>query len=181
MAALAGAVEPDAPVSVPEGAGGSRQGCALTRRRCGGGGAHRAARAGSRRSGRLSPRASPRPPAVWRASLSFRPCPVADSLRQRLRRSRRSHFVGRQRERDLFRETLDAEVLPYHLVYVHGPGGIGKTSLLEEVRAMAEARAFEVARLDARDLSPTPAAVSRAVTGAFADADPEARRVLLID
>lgn len=106
---------------------------------------------------------------------------MADSLRQRLRRSRRSHFVGRQRERDLFRETLDAEVLPYHLVYVHGPGGIGKTSLLEEVRAMAEARAFEVARLDARDLSPTPAAVSRAVTGAFADADPEARRVLLID
>lgn len=89
--------------------------------------------------------------------------------------------MGREAELALLREALGAEDLPLHLVMIHGPGGIGKTSLLEEIRAMAEATGCTVARLDGRDLAPTPEAVALATKEALAEAPESARRVLLVD
>lgn len=109
--------------------------------------------------------------------------PVPDLLRRRLRDTRHADFVGRGPELDRFRSAFEAEAFPFHLAYIHGPGGIGKTTLLEEVRAMAEAAGAAVARLDGRDVGATPEAFAAAAGEALGEA-PEAsgaRRVLLVD
>lgn len=106
---------------------------------------------------------------------------MPDVLRQRLRSSHHADFVGREDERAFLRETIEADTLPVHLVMIHGPGGIGKTSLLEETRVMAEAHRCEVARLDGRDLASTPDAFAQAVEAAFDGAAETTRRVLLVD
>ena len=43
----------------------------------------------------------------------------------RLSAARRRHFVGRAVERDLFRDALAADELPFLALYVYGPGGVG--------------------------------------------------------
>ena len=44
---------------------------------------------------------------------------------------RRQRFVGRAAEIELFRACLDAESPAFAVLFVHGPGGIGKSSLLD--------------------------------------------------
>ncbi len=75
---------------------------------------------------------------------------------------RSAHFVGRHRERAAFLELLDPDV-PRRVLVVSGPGGIGKTSLLGELGAMARGRDIPVVWLDARDLPQEPAAIEGAV------------------
>ena len=89
--------------------------------------------------------------------------------------------MGRGQELAFFREALGADALEVHLAIVHGPGGIGKTSLLEEVRAIAEDAGASVARIDGRDMAATPEAFEAAVHAGFAHAARGARRVLLVD
>jgi hypothetical protein len=100
------------------------------------------------------------------------------SLQDRLRAARHARFVGRTRERTLFEEALAADRLPFHVLYLHGPGGVGKTTLLREFQNLADEAGVPVARLDARNLEATPEAVARAVEQAGL---PDARAVLLID
>lgn len=70
---------------------------------------------------------------------------------------RRCRFVGRTAETELFRVALDDS--PFSVLHVHGPGGIGKSSLLEVLATAAtEAGACPV-RLDGREVHPSPAAV----------------------
>lgn len=102
------------------------------------------------------------------------------SLRARLSRTRHDRFVGRDREREHFAGLLCGDSLPCHVLHLHGPGGIGKTALLDEYRWLCEAAGIPVGRIDGRDLDPTPAEVTRAVDAVLGD--PEAgRRVLLVD
>jgi hypothetical protein len=100
------------------------------------------------------------------------------SLQDRLRAARHARFVGRERERTLFEQALSAERLPFHILYLHGPGGVGKTALLREFRTLADEAGIPTAPLDARTLDPTPEAVEQAVDQAGL---PDARAVLLID
>ena len=102
------------------------------------------------------------------------------------RRSRR--FVGRDAEVELFCAALDAAELPFSVLYVHGPGGIGKTSLLDVFAGLAADAGKSVVRLDGRDLPPSPPAVLEAL-GQVLDvsdgdkpiADPSGQIVLLLD
>lgn len=64
-------------------------------------------------------------------------------------------FVGRGAELRLFEEALAADALPFHILYVHGPGGVGKTALLQEMRRRSCARGVPTFHLDARDLAQT--------------------------
>ena len=84
-------------------------------------------------------------------------------LRTRLLAERAAQFVGRDAEHALFRERLAAETPG--VLFVHGPGGVGKTSLL---RSLERAAGVPTAWLDLHDVAPTPAAVA----GAFASAEP---------
>ena len=59
-------------------------------------------------------------------------------------------FVGRRDELGLLEDLLAGEpVAP--AVFVHGPGGIGKSALVREVVRRAEPRGLSVRMLDGRD------------------------------
>lgn len=112
-------------------------------------------------------------------------------LADRLRAARRRWFVGREAERTLFREALAAEDLPFCLLYVHGPGGVGKSSLLAEFARIAEEQGASAAQVDARNVEALPESFTQAVrraVGGGADEHPldtlaarPGRHVLLID
>ena len=103
-----------------------------------------------------------------------------------LRSHRRERFVGRAAEIELFRACLDADSPGFAVLFVHGPGGIGKSSLLHAFAGAAAQRQRRVVWLDARDLLPTPEGVRRAVTRALRDSfrdgrDASVSTVVLLD
>jgi hypothetical protein len=57
------------------------------------------------------------------------------------------------------RTALDAAEPTFSVLYIHGPGGIGKTRLLYRFAQLAEDADATVVRLDGRTLEPTPPAV----------------------
>jgi hypothetical protein len=79
-------------------------------------------------------------------------------LADRLQAVRRQRFVGRAAELGLLQSALGADELPYQVVFVHGPGGVGKTTLLSEFISLAEQARVPVLHLDARAVEPAPEA-----------------------
>jgi RimJ/RimL family protein N-acetyltransferase len=92
---------------------------------------------------------------VWRllAPPGERPPRIAD----RLAVARRRLVVGRAAELALFGSALAGQEPPFALLFVHGPGGVGKTVLLGEFARLAGDAGVPVVRLDGRDLDPSPA------------------------
>jgi hypothetical protein len=82
---------------------------------------------------------------------------------------RRRCFVGREAELELIRAAL-AETYPsFAVLWISGPGGIGKTSLLDVIaHEVEEAGGASIVRLDGRDLAPSRSAVLDAVQAAMA-------------
>ena len=58
----------------------------------------------------------------------------------------------------LFAGALAAAEPPFFVLYVHGPGGVGKTALLAQFAHLAQAAGVTAVTLDARNLEPTAAA-----------------------
>jgi hypothetical protein len=100
---------------------------------------------------------------------------MASRLADHLRVARQRRFVGRTAERTLFEQALGAETLPFYLLHVYGPGGIGKSSLLREFATLAAAAQALVFHLDGRNLEPTPEAFLGAL---YAQDDGQAATVL---
>lgn len=92
---------------------------------------------------------------------------LADRMRERLART----FVGRETELALLAESLAAETPRVQVFLLHGPGGIGKTCLLERARVLAAAHGIDSVRIDARDVEASVPGLARALAGAFAAAD----------
>jgi hypothetical protein len=86
----------------------------------------------------------------------------AGTLGDLLTSRRRRRFVGRASEIELFRIALESSEPPFSLLHVHGPAGIGKTSLLDVFAGLAADVGAIVVRLDGRDLVPSPPAVLEA-------------------
>lgn len=112
------------------------------------------------------------------------------TLAARLRDARERRFVGRAAELELFREALASSPPPFAVLFIHGPGGIGKTTLLEALAREAAAAGVEAARVDLRSIEPSPDGLLAALASALGlepDEDPlEAlasgpRRALLLD
>ncbi|MCB8951352.1 MAG: AAA family ATPase [Ardenticatenales bacterium] len=82
---------------------------------------------------------------------------MALSLAERLEQARRQQFVGRTHERELIREALTSANCPYAVLYICGPGGVGKTSLLREATHLAGRTGATILSLDGRNLEPSPA------------------------
>ncbi|SDW39222.1 AAA ATPase domain-containing protein [Amycolatopsis xylanica] len=72
-------------------------------------------------------------------------------LGDRLAAARRRAFVGREAELELFR-SLVTPGSPGSVVFVHGPGGVGKSTLLRQFGWLAEDLGRRVVRLDGREL-----------------------------
>jgi hypothetical protein len=84
------------------------------------------------------------------------------SIADRLERARAELWVGRAAELARFRAIACATDEP-HLVFVNGPGGIGKTTLLERFAVEAVAAGRRVVRIDARHVGASVDAFVRAL------------------
>ena len=91
----------------------------------------------------------------------------SDSLGTVLVSRRQQRFVGRAAEIELFRARLDAESPAFAVLFVHGPGGIGKSTLLDAFAVAARREHWRLVWVDARDLLPSPEGVRRAVDTAL--------------
>lgn len=91
---------------------------------------------------------------------------MAETLGKRLKAARKAVFVGREREQKRFQELLTGNEAP-GILWLHGPGGVGKSSLVRELASTACAAKVPVFLLDARDVEATPAAFSKAVATAL--------------
>lgn len=81
---------------------------------------------------------------------------MSPRLADRLNAARRRQFVGRASEQALFRSTLRATDLPFYVLYIFGPGGIGKTTLLHEFIEICNQTQTPAFYVDGRDIEPFP-------------------------
>lgn len=79
------------------------------------------------------------------------------TLAGRLTSARRKRFVGRQAELELFRTFLAPDA-PYPILYIYGPGGVGKSTFVRECIAHAETEGITTFLMDGRDIDPSPIA-----------------------
>lgn len=116
---------------------------------------------------------------------------MSPRLADRLSAARRRRFIGRVPEQALFESAITAGELPFYVLHVHGPGGVGKTSLLGQFTSLAEQAGVLALSIDARNMEPTPGAflaslctalgIDLAQSPAEALAARPGRSVLLID
>ncbi|MGH2957101.1 MAG: ATP-binding protein [Solirubrobacterales bacterium] len=85
--------------------------------------------------------------------------PSAETLSDRVQRARRRRFVGRAAELELFREAVEGAESAFSVLFVHGPGGVGKSALLERFAEIASGAGVDTVRVDLSGVAPTPAAV----------------------
>lgn len=106
--------------------------------------------------------------------MTSRPEP-ARNLRAVLRDSDAEHFVGRETELVAIANLINPAT-PSRILFVHGPGGIGKSALLRAAARAADEADFSVETFDARTLvgGLDDVALRLATTGA-------GRRFLIID
>ncbi|MDJ0702981.1 MAG: AAA family ATPase [Leptolyngbyaceae cyanobacterium MO_188.B28] len=77
------------------------------------------------------------------------------SLVERLNTVRRHRFIGRKLECDLFKSVLDREH-PFSVLYIHGPSGIGKTSLLRELAQIGKSAQTPVISINGHKIEASP-------------------------
>jgi hypothetical protein len=84
------------------------------------------------------------------------------TLAERLAWRDEQHFVGREPELEFF-DSLLVEEPTHQVVLVHGPGGIGKSTLLREVARRAEKRGYRPTLVEGRELAPVPGEIENAL------------------
>ena len=109
----------------------------------------------------------------------------------RLAEARQRRFVGRAGEIELFKSALAARELPFQVLYLFGPGGVGKTTLLGEFASLCEHNQAPAICVDARNVEPSPAAFIHVLEAAMGLNPPQSffqalasrrnRRVILVD
>lgn len=108
--------------------------------------------------------------AAGRAIPDRTPATLAD----RLERGRRWRFVGRAAELGWFQGALEARGEAFAVLFVHGPGGVGKSALLAEYARAARALGRRPVTVDGHAVTPTPAGFRAALAhslGVSADAE----------
>jgi len=95
-------------------------------------------------------------------------------LSSHLQAARRKQFVGREAETALFQSALAAPELPFYVLHVFGPGGVGKTFLLRQFAGLAEQAGATALYIDGRNIEPTPGGLLAALRAAALAAGPQA-------
>lgn len=120
------------------------------------------------------------------ASTPFSASRVAD----RLASARQRRFTGREREIRLFRAGLTAPEPTWSVLFIHGPGGVGKTTLLDAFTRVARGLEIDSTIIDCRAVDPTPIGFNlalRIALGVPTDRNPldaltvDSAHVLLLD
>ena len=110
------------------------------------------------------------------SAMASTPQPVTTdrlTLADRVAAARRDRFVGRVTERELFTRAVGATDAPFAVIFVHGPGGIGKSTLLSEYRRIATDAGRRPVAIDGRSCEPSPPGFLRAMAGELRLPDPE--------
>jgi hypothetical protein len=107
------------------------------------------------------------------AARSYAGDQAPDQLAGRLGAARAAGFVGRTAELTALAQALDGST-DVRLIFVHGPGGIGKTTLLGAMDRLVERAGRDAVHLDARGLECSPTAVRSAIEERSRAADPAA-------
>jgi class 3 adenylate cyclase len=97
---------------------------------------------------------------------------MARTIAERLRDEAKGSFVGRERELRTLRDAILAEELLFVVAYVHGPGGIGKSRLVQATLETVSPPALPLS-LDCALVEPTPRGFLRAVAAALGEDDPD--------
>src|SRR3954447_18403892 len=84
--------------------------------------------------------------------------PPASTVAERLKRARQRRFVGRAAELELFLSALAAPEPPFSVLWIYGPGGVGKTALLAALAERAAGAGVGAVSLDLRAIEPSPPA-----------------------
>ncbi len=92
---------------------------------------------------------------------------MASRIGDRLQVARHDRFVGRDTEKAFFRAAVTAAEPPFFVLYVFGPGGVGKTSLLHEFALLTEAAQAQSIYIDARNVEPSPDSFIAALASAL--------------
>lgn len=85
--------------------------------------------------------------------------PEVARLGARLDAARDRAFVGREAALDLFRQALEADEPPFAAYFVHGPGGVGKTTLVRRLLRDARAAGAAILAIDGHGTPATSAAI----------------------
>ena len=93
--------------------------------------------------------------------------PMAENLGKRLERERVRRFVGRAEQLDLFTTWLTDG--SFSLLWVYGPGGIGKSTLLRAFAQAAGNPGYLLARVDGARVMPTTEGIRAAVWDSLDD------------
>lgn len=93
------------------------------------------------------------------------------TLADRLRAHRERRFAGRAAELEAFRGALTAANPPFAVLFVHGPGGVGKTTLLDRFELEAMRSGAQCVRIDGRDIAATSEAFVDALRRRLGGAD----------
>jgi hypothetical protein len=97
---------------------------------------------------------------------------AAENLGKRLERERVRRFVGREAELALFSTWLGASSNrdavpdgeePFSVLWVYGPGGIGKSTLMRAFAETARNAGFSLAQIDGGRVTPSPDGIGAAV------------------
>ena len=81
---------------------------------------------------------------------------MSPSLAEHLMQARHARFVGREGELNLFSSALRGDHLPFFVLHIFGPGGVGKTTLLQEFIRISESQNANTTYLDVRHVEPAP-------------------------
>jgi AAA domain-containing protein len=81
---------------------------------------------------------------------------MSPSLADRLSQARHNRFVGRDGELSVLETALRSEILPFFVLHIFGPGGVGKTTLLQEFALLSERHGARSVYLDARNIDLSP-------------------------
>jgi hypothetical protein len=95
------------------------------------------------------------------------PAASRQRLNDRLAEARRRRFVGREAQLALFTSMLGGDAETPVLLFVHGPGGIGKTTLLDALQRRAREHGARPLLIDGRAISPSPDAFLQAMRQAL--------------
>jgi len=98
-------------------------------------------------------------------------------LAERLQAARRRCFVGRAAERALFAAALEGNRQMFVALFLHGPGGVGKSTLLHRFADDAASAGRTVVRVDGRTVEGSVTSFEQAAAPVLGDAN----AVLLID
>jgi AAA ATPase-like protein len=105
-------------------------------------------------------------PADGAPSASTGPASAGTTIGDRLRQESRRYFVGRAAEIGLVQDALAAPDPAFSVLYVHGPGGIGKSALLDRLAADAAAAGKLVVHVDLHTIPARAPAFVAALAGA---------------